>query len=229
MTFQNLQTELRNRLTAQAGHTFFSDTMIASWINLAHKWAAGLHKWPMLKKVKTTTTTAGQEYYDYPSTFKTGSIGKLQVNGDEYLKRSLAAYRKHKEDNPNDTSTKIFTNYNRYYFICPTPTVSGLTIDVWGLDMPATMTASGDVSIFGDSEPEGDEAIIKKALSIALAKARQKKEAQIEEQEAIGLLGNVWRRLREDEADEQSDNIPFFNVPDFFGTNSESPIGNFNL
>jgi len=198
MTFSDLQTELRNRLTAQAGHTFYSDTMIASWINQSHKWAAGLHKWPMLKKAKTTTTTANQEYYDYPSTFKTGSISKLQVNGDEYSKRSLAAYRKFKEDYPDDTSTKIFTNYNRYYFVHPTPTQDSLNIDVWGLDMPATMTQNTDPSIFGDSEPEGDEAIVKKALSIALAKGKQKKEAQAEEQEAIGLLGNVWKRLRED-------------------------------
>ncbi len=228
MTFQNLQTELRNRLSAQAGHTFYSDTMIASWINLAHKWAAGLHKWPMVKKAKTTTTVASQEYYAYPTTFKTGSIGKLQVDSDEYQERSLAAYRKHKADYPNDTETKIFTNYNRYYFVFPTPTANGKSIDVWGLDMPATMASNSDPSIFGDSEPEADEAIVKKALSIALAKGKQKKEAQVEEQEAIGLLGNVWNRLKEDMADEQSDNIPFFNVPDFFGKGSSTP-GNFNI
>jgi hypothetical protein len=94
--------------------------------------------------------------------------------------------------------------------------------------MPDEITENED-TIFTDSDIMGNEAVVKKALSVLLAQANRKQEGQAEEAEAIAMLANIYSKILKRQAKYQRLDKQMFNTPDFFGddTNAEDNIGNF--
>jgi hypothetical protein len=186
----------------------------------------------MLEVAKTTTTVASQYYYDYPEGFMTDSVARVIVDDDLYELKNFDDFLNYKYETAVTTISgkKIAADYGKQIFLYPTPTQSGLNIHIWGLEMPDEITENED-TIFTDSDIMGNEAVVKKAVSVLLAQANRKQEGQAEEAEAISMLANIYSKILKRQAKYQRLDKQMFNVPDFFeedGT-GEQNTGNFDL
>ena len=203
MTFLELLTELNNRIAAAKVSGFWTDTMKKEWINKAGERICDFRRWKFLESAKKTTTVKDQEYYDYPSEFKLNSIYYMEVDGKEHIETSWDDYQDYKAAESTD---KIFTSHNGFYFINPTPAEANLEIAIWGIKKWVKLVNDADLPI---TPTEFDESIIRLALSICLQKERRYEEAAVEksEVEAIGTPGEpgtgglLWK-LGEREAEE---------------------------
>jgi hypothetical protein len=222
MNYEELKTELRNRLSIATGNTFWTDTMLGSWINQANKWACNYKRWPFTEKAKYTTSRADALYYDYPPEFKSDSISRLEIEQDDgtmegYKKVTYLAFMKYIRDEPDGTD-KIFSDFRRQYFINPVVKVNGKEICIWGQEKPTKLVNSSDETPFAEGEEAGEEAIIKKALSIALRKGKTAslvQQSQIEGGEAKEILEQIWARISEEQASYQTKEAPLFDIPRF--------------
>lgn len=219
-TFTELKSELQSRLMVADNSTLFSDTRLGQLINNAYLWAAGLFDWPELEMARTTDSEAGAFYYDYPDDYKTDSIYYMTVNGVEHDRKSFEDWLDFKRNNPDETSEKIFANHGRQYFIFPTPTASELPICIFGQIKPETMSEASDTTIFSKGDPQGNEAVIKKALSEGIRRADQKL-AEAEEGGAVGILTLIHTRIASRNQRDQRLDHPKFDVPDFFATGKQ--------
>lgn len=234
MTFSELTAELQTRLSASSSSTFYTQTLLKSWLNIAYRWSAGLYNWPFSEKAKKTTSIAQSEFkydiYDYPDNttpFKTDSISRLTVDDKKYDKKIYQDFLDFIDNNP-DSTDKIYSDWGRQYFIFPKLS-AGLNISIWGQIVPTKLTGDTDTTIFS-GDPEAEEAIIKKALSIALAKGKKKQEAMIEEKEATDILKIVWSKIAKRQAQYQSKDRPFFDIPNFYkGRGSGQNTGKFSI
>jgi len=177
MNFSELQQELDNRIAAAKVSGFWTSAMKKEWINKAGERVCDFRRWKVLELAKQTTTKPNWEYYDYPSEFKTNSIYYMEVDGNEYIEKSWDDYQAYKEAESTD---KIFTSHDAFYFIHPTPTKDGKEILIFGIKKWTKLVNDADKSIFPS---EFDEAIIKLALATCLTKERRYDEARIEKVE----------------------------------------------
>jgi len=220
MQFSELQTELQNRLSIVSTNTFWTLSMIKSWLNQANKWACNYKFWPFTEKAKYTISRANALYYDYPESFRSDSIRLLQIEQDDgimadYKKIRYEDFVKYVLENPSGTD-KVFSDFRRQYFINPKVAVAKREICVWGQEKPALLVNDTDKTPFAEGDEAGEEAIIKRALMIALQKASNYQKATIERDEARLILEDCWARISEEQAGYQSKNREFFDVPDFF-------------
>lgn len=220
MTFQEMQTELQARLSIASTNTFWTLQMLKDWLNQANRWACGYKHWPLTEGAKYTSSRANALYYDYPLEFRSDSIRRLEIESgggkmEEYKKVKYQDFMKYIRENPSGEE-KIFSDFRRHYFINPKVTVNGREICLWGQEKPAKLVNDADKSPFAEGEEAGEEAIIKRALSIALKKGRKYTEARIEAEEAKEILNEIWERIKEEQAGYQSKDVPFFDVPRFF-------------
>jgi hypothetical protein len=233
-TLSDLRTAIQSDLTVGSESTLYSPTAIDLAVNRAYRKAAGLFPWPELQDAKKTVTVASQEYYDYPDTWRSNSIWKLTVNGDRWGEDpdgsplTFDDYLNWKTDNSDDTSKK-WANFNRQYFIFPVPTTADLEICVWGKKVVTTMTSDSDTTVFSYSTPEVNEAVVLEAMAILRAKADNDKGAEFKSMEAKQILATSWGKIRQEMAKYEK-NMPFFDVPDFFGArNSRDMRGRFDI
>ena len=194
--------------------------MIKNWLNEANRWACNYKFWPFTEKAKYTTSRAGALYYDYPDSFRSDSIRLLQIEQEDgtmadYQKIRYEDFMKYIQENPNGTD-KIFSDFRRQYFINPKVPVDGREICVWGQEKPALLVNDTDTTPFAEGDEAGEEAIIKRALMIALQKAGNYQQAAVERDEAKLILEELWARISEEQAGYQSKDRPFFDVHDFF-------------
>jgi len=230
-TLHDIVAEVTNRIGITTNSTFFTSTKINSVCVDAYNWSVALYQWPMLETAKKTTTQVNQYYYDYPEGFMTDSVARVIVDGDLYELKNFDDFLNYKYETAVTTVSgkKIAADYGKQIFIYPTPTVANLDIMIWGLEMPDELTENED-TIFTDSDIMGNEAVVKKALSVLLAQANRKQEGQAEEAEAIAMLANLYSKILKRQAKYQRLDKQMFNVPDFFGNNNEEVednIGNF--
>jgi hypothetical protein len=227
MTYPDLKEELKSRLSAE-GSTFYTDTKLGEWINLGYKWLGGLKNWPVLETAKKTTSIVKPDFkydiYNYPSDFRTDSLVRLAVDDelwgekdtDGNIKQGKLAFDDFLsfiENNPS-SEEKFWSDWGRQYFIFPKLT-AGRVISVWGHIYPPKLSDPTDLTVF-EGEPELEEAIIKKAHSIALIKGKRKREGQAEEAEAINLANIIWDKIMKRQASYLRKDKPFLDVPDFF-------------
>ena len=100
--------------------------------------------------------------------FRSGTIMRLEIDGGELQEKSYEDYLDFRENNPGST-LKIFANYGRFYFIHPTPTANGTNnMDIWGAIQADDLTNPTSTTIFSDNKEQGNEAIVRKGLSVAL-------------------------------------------------------------
>lgn len=193
---------------------------IKAWINLAIQRAWDYARWIFSEEAKFTTATES-EYYDYPDDFISDSIFILKVDGKSYDKKRFENYQKYLEDNPNGEDL-VFSDYRRSYFINPNTFSAGKKIEIWGKKRATKLTGDDDLLPFSpdtdDEENSGNEAIIRIAYSIALASDKKKDPVRSakEETSAYQMLEIIAKREREEQAQYQTKDRPFFDVPRFF-------------
>ncbi len=233
----DMQTELISRLNA-TGSSFYTLPRVKSALNLGKIRAEARHKWSALEDAATTRTQASLENYDYPDAWRSNALTRIVVNGELYRPKTFETYQNFKMESnpPPDPKLRIYAEFNRQFFLFPVPlTAPALVTDpdnifVWGIRAKTPdMVADGDTTIFSYTEEEGNEAIVKLALSILLAKGKDKKSGQVEENEGNAILDQIWiREVRERQKDQILDH-PRFAVPNLFPTgNILSRPGNFN-
>jgi hypothetical protein len=227
------RTAVQSDLNVGSESTLYSPTTIDLAINRAYRKAGSLFPWPELMDAKKTTTQNGQEYYDYPSTWRSNSIWKLDIDGVRYGEDpdgsplSFDDYLLWKEDNPSDTEKK-WANQWRRYFIWPIPTTATGVISVWGIMVTETLDEDGDHTIFSYSMPECNEAIVLEAVAILKSKGEQENSSLFRSNEAKQILATAWGKIRTENAKYEK-NQPMFNVPDYFKTGSTpTKIGDFD-
>ncbi len=178
MKLSEFLTELNNRIAAAKVSGFWTDAMKEQWIYEAVVRVCNFKKrWKFLELAKYTTTKANQEYYDEPEDFKTDSIYYMEVDGDEYVKKSWSEYQQYKAA---ESDEKIFAIHNGFYFLNPTPVEADKTIDLWGIKKPVPLAdwkTAADDSVLPS---EFDEAVIKLSLATALKKEKRYDEAAVE-------------------------------------------------
>lgn len=234
-TLLNMRQAIQDDLTVGDESTLYSPTIIDRTINRARRKVEALFPWPELQDAKKTTTQLNQEYYDYPQNWRSNSIWKLVVDGERYGEDpdgsplTFDDYLNWKTNNPNSTDKK-WANQWRRYFINPTPSVAGLQIEVWGVKITSSdLTQDSDVTIFSYSMPEGNEAIVLETKAMLLSKGKDNNSSQFASTEAKQILINTWKQISKEMAKYEK-NMPFFDVPDFFGTPQSKDLrGRFDL
>jgi len=181
LELSELRTALNNRISSAKVSGFWTSGQKDEWLNFALVRICDWRRWKFLELAKTVDggSVADQEHYDYPDDFKTDSIYYMEVDGDEYLKKEWMDYQTYKA---NESSDKIFTSHNNYYFIYPVIDEVGLVIDIWGIVKPTKMTSDEHTT---GIPSEFDESVIKLAFAKCLKKARRTNEALIEENEVL--------------------------------------------
>lgn len=222
-TFAELQADMADMLSvAGLASSFFSDTTsqasyIKKIINKGWERAHGFADWPFMERGLASSTVASTEYYAYPTspyTFKTNGLIRVEINGENYSKTEFNDYRDYKLLYPNQTDKKIFTDYQRFIFLFPTPTAIQ-TMDVWGIVKPNVLSVDADTTLFYDAEPDGDEAVLLFAYSIALRKASRIPEAKEAYEEGKELLSVIWDRYKNRKKQSLIER-PMLNVPNYF-------------
>jgi len=235
--FSELVSAVQSDLTVGSESTLFPVTTIKLAINRAYRKAAGLFRWVETEDSKKTSSIASQEYYDYPDDWRSDSIWRLELDGDQYGEdpdgspMAYDDYLQWRADDDNDNSTdKKWSARGRRYFIYPVPTTNGTNnITVWGQLVPDALSNDSDITIFSYSMPEGNEAVVLEAVAILKAKSGNEKSNEFKSAEAKQILAVAWGKSRQNQSKYEKVQ-PFFDVPDFFSSTKETiknTIGNF--
>jgi len=234
-TFVELLQAVQDDLTVGDESTLYSPTLVKRAINRAYRKVGGLFPWPELQDAKKTSTQVSQEYYDYPQNWRSNSVWKLVIDDVRYGEDpdgsplSFDDYLNWKEDYPDDTEKK-WANQWRRFFVWPVPTVQGNNnIVVWGIKVISDLSADADTTIFSYSTPEANEAIVLESVAILKSKIEEDKSAEFRSLEAKQILVVAWDKIKKEQSKYEK-NMPFFEVPDFFGGgNSKDMRGRFDL
>jgi hypothetical protein len=218
-----------------ANNGLFSDADLQDYIQAGVNKAWDYKPWTFTEDTKKTTSIS-TEYYDYPADFEDESITRLTVARKEYRKLNFDDYQKYLADNSTATD-RIWSEHKRWYFINQNAYTVGDEIDLTGKLRAPTLSADGDLLPFSpesdNNENSGNRAIIQFAYAEALSSEKKKNAAQgtIEEKRGYAMLDALWAPMGARRSKEQSQERPFFDVPDFFANggrgNSRNITGNF--
>jgi hypothetical protein len=225
-TFKEMRDELLARLIVANNSTLYTDARLSLLIKHAYIWVTDQYLWPQLERAKYTNTAASQYYYDNPTTFKTDCVTRVIVNELEYDRKNFEDFLDYKQNYPTDVTKRIFADYGRQIFLFPTPTAI-LKLEIWGLIQPEPLSADADMTIFSDSDENGNEAIVRKALSVAIGKTNNNL-ALSEENEAKSILATIYNKILQRQQRDQRLDHAFFNVSDMFGHSGSSDTGRFS-
>ena len=243
-TRQDLETELQARLMVANNSTLVSASRITKLIQDANEWGGTLFYWPQLFRSRYFSTKPSAQsaspilplnydYYDYPTDFLTGSISRLYIAGKRYDKKAYQDFLDYVDNptdsgNPPDKTKRYFAEFGRQFFVWPGVTVAGTNDGlIWGNINPPALVNPTDKTIFSLWNTSGNEAIIKKGLSVEMERLDSGFAGE-QKQEAIQLLQLIWGKVVMENQKNQRLNHPFFTTPDYFGTLSGiANIGNF--
>lgn len=235
-TFLSLIEAVQSDLTVGTESTLFPLATIKLALNRAYRKSGALFRWPDLEDAKKTSTQVGQEYYDFPDTWRPDSIWRLEVDDTQWGEdpdgspMSYDDYMVWRSDTGNSSSTeKKWAVQHTRYFIFPIPTTAGdYNISVWGQKNVEELTNDGDVTIFSYNMPDCNEAIVLEAVAILRGKGEDEKTGQFKSAEAKAILALAWSKIKQDQAKYEKDQ-PFFEVGDMFSGkgNSGQITGNF--
>lgn len=243
-TRADIETETVARAMIANNSVAMPATRITEVTKQSNQWAGTLFFWPILARNRyfsskpssqssTPILPLNYDYYDYPTDFLTGSVSRLYFNGEKYEKKAFQDFLDYVDNTqqaslPPDNTKRIFAEYGRQFFVWPGVSTAGTNDGlVWGNIAPPDLTNSTDKTIFSQWDDAGNEAIVKKNLSV-LFERLDAKFAQIQKQEAIQLLQTIWAKVVATNQKAQRLNHPRFMTVDMFGVNSGmSKIGNF--
>jgi hypothetical protein len=220
-----------------ANNGLFSDADLSSYIQEGLIRAWDYKPWPFSQAVKTATTIANTDYYDYPQDVMNGSIYLLRAGNKEYKKLLIEDYLRWFAVNPADSS-RYWAETQTYIFINKNAYSQGVdTFDLYGKAIAPNLTNPTDLLPFSpisDNEQySGNEAIIQLAYSEALDSEKKKnpQAAEVERKKAYQSLDLLWKPFADTKANSQPQRS-LFNVPNYFPdypNSRQSPIGNFNV
>ena len=215
--FSELQSTVYNDLTSGSESTLFPVDTVKLNINRAYRKAGALFRWAETEDAKKTSTVAGQEYYDYPQTWRPDSVWKLEIDGIDYGDPLLFKdYLLEKENDFPSGLEKAWSNQWRRYFVYPIPTANGsYNISIWGQKTVDKLVNDSDTTIFSYSMPECNDAVVLEAVAICKAKADQKNDGEFLSIEAKQILINAWAKIQQEQK-KYEPTQPFFEVQDFF-------------
>lgn len=215
MTFLEIQKEICAELNvdytivAVGTHELYTITEIKKWANMAKDWCLSFKKWPFLETSGTDLIDATGKY-PYPALMKTKSAFIITVAGERYVKISYEDYLKYFEDDA-DGEDRIWAEWDRDIYINGNACDVGDAIIIYGQAGEADLSADAALTPFAAAEPNGDEAVIKKAVSLAMRKNRQRfNESKLLEIEAKDILSMIWDRLSEAMPREVRKSTPVF-------------------
>lgn len=236
-TLLEIRRAVQTDLTVGDESSLYSPTTIDAKINSAYIKVAGLFNWPELVDPKQTSTESGYEYYDFPDNWRTDSMWRLEIGGEQWGELPDGSpmdyndYLQWRADTHNANSTdKKWAVNGRKFFVFPVPTTTGdFNMSMWGQKNIETLSLDGDTTIFSSSMPEGNEAIRLEAVAILKAKGDEEQKGQFRSIEAMAMLTNAWNRNKSNRAVYEKTNA-MFSVPDLFGNGVQSSrdrIGSF--
>jgi len=241
----DIETEVIARCMVASNSTQFPATRITEVVKQANIYCGTLFFWPSLFRSRyfsskpssqsaTPILPLNYDYYDYPSDFLTGSVSRLYFNGKSYKKVAFQDFLDYvdntKEGHPApDQNKRYFAEHGRQFFVWPGVTVAGTNDGlVWGNVQPPDLTNPTDKTIFSLWDDSGNEAIVKKAVSVLMERL-DVGFANEQKTEAIQLLTLIWGKVVTENQKNQRLDHARFAVVDFFGTQSGiSNIGNFS-
>ncbi len=228
--FYQLVDAVQDDLNVDDNSTKYPVLLIKRAINRAYRSkVCALFDWPELEDAKKTSTVAGQEYYDYPSNWRSDTAGRLEVDGYQYGEYPDGSpmdwndYLTWRADSSTANSTdKKWATQKRRYFIFPVPTTNGTNnICIWGQMVPTSLENDGDATIFSYSMPEGNEAIVLEAVAILKSKGEKEDAGQFRSTEAKQILIGAWAKVVKNQGKFEKIQ-PFFDVPDYYASNNEA-------
>jgi len=192
-TLGNIKNEFLVQNQSSTTMAFYTDTIISDWADQSHQWAAAYHKWPFTEgRVSTTFSTV--EEWNFEG-YKADSFRMVQIGGKRLKKLNFEDYQIFREEQPS-SDERVFSDFGRTVFINPSIDLSG-TLTAWGQYIPAQFDYT-DLSlktVFSDHEPEGNEAIVIKMISLARNREKKMTEAKYFEDLAKLKLDELYKRI----------------------------------
>lgn len=228
--FSEIRAVVYDDLTSGTESTLFSQTTVDRNINRAYRKAGALFRWAETEDAKKTSTVNGQEYYDYPQTWRPDSVWKLEIDGVDYGDPLIFKdYLIEKENDFPSGLEKAWSNQWRRFFVYPIPTANGsYNISIWGQKVVDALVNNSDTTIFSYAMPECNDAVAIEAVAICKAKGDQQNDGEFLSMEAKQILINAWAKIQQEQKKYETTQ-PFFEVPDFFGKGgSKTRIGRFD-
>lgn len=238
-TVSDMTSEIQARLMIANNSTQFSSARILKTVQDAYLWAGTLFFWPSLYRSrifssKPNTQSLNYDYYDYPTDFLDNSVSRLYIGGKRYDKKGFQGFLDYVDSSIDgnispDPNKRFFAEFGRQFFVWPAVTVAGTSDGiVWGNIQPLMISNPTDTTIFSNWNDSGNEAIIKKAMSVLMERV-DSGFASEQKSEAVQLLQLIWTKIMQEKQRDQQLNHPMFQTVDMFGAqNGISTIGNFN-
>lgn len=243
-TRSEIETETLARAAISNNSTQFPASRVTEITKQSSQWAGTLFFWPSLFKSRyfsskpvaqssTPIQPLNYDYYDYPTDFLTGSISRLYIANQKYEKKAFQDFVDYVDQVnegavASDPTKRYFAEFGRQFFVYPGVSSAGTNDGlIWGNIQPPDLTDSTTKTIFSQWDDSGNEAIVKKNLSVLMERL-DKTFADTQKAEAIQLLQLIWAKVVTENQKNQRLQHARFTVPDLFaGGNGTSPIGNF--
>lgn len=208
MTLVNMRTTLREMLLAEGSSSIWEDATLNRFINLSQLWVAKNKPWRILFKAKYTTTTSSN-YYDLPSDYLYGSAFFVKVDDEDYNWVDEVTFRDEDFDTDN-----TYTIHGSWFFVYPTPSETGLQIDMWYIKRPTTLSNDSDESVL---QEELHEAILQRALYLALKRDKNTNAALEAKNDANEIIRDVFQMDKKSFRGARTvgnalDNFPNYNI-----------------
>lgn len=145
MTPTELEEYVRSRYNA-VGDTFFSQEEIFNYF-----WQAQMElarEALCIKRTYTTTSVQGQRVYDFPTS--TISIRRVEYDGERIFPNDFSDDDVLTGNSPDEAITGRAENYQQWgyqIYLRPIPDTDGLTIKIYGYDMPSQPTEAGTLDV----------------------------------------------------------------------------------
>lgn len=233
-TFLELIEAIASDLNISAsGSSLYPLPTIKRALNRAYSRAGGLFRWPETEDAQKRDSVADAEYYDYPSYWRPDSMYRLEINGELYGEMpdgsplNFNDFRTWLLNYPNVSDKKWTTQWRRF-FISPIISTAGVkNIKAWGQKSVSKLEFDSDLTIFSKHMRECNDAIVLEALEILKNKGENTNTGLMMSQKAEKILALAYQGIKQEQPKYEK-NMPFLDVPDFFGRSSTQQItGNF--
>lgn len=235
MTRSEHRQAILDEVSLESTDTFLTTAILNRYYDRAVRWLGGLKNWQQTQIAKKQTlTTVGDEtdeYWDYPTNFKTDSIYRLEINGERYKPLTFEEYLNFKEDD-NTSTKKVFTDHRRQLFIYPTVSNADV-LSIWGHEIPAL--ATGDSSTHPwENEQLLEEAINRYMLGLVFKKQQGSfyEKGKALHAEALALALQAWEQQQKSQAIKKTENAEAWEHVDFMHQRAGNRVtrrGSFNL
>lgn len=187
---------VRGAITTSTG--YYTDEMIADWIDSSYRLATGYKKWPFTEGRVSTTYSAIEEF-SYPEGWKADSIRFMTIGDKRLDKKTFIDYKIYREEESSGDD-RIYSDFGLLYFVNPNADVSGTTV-LYGQYIPAPLdhTNPSDNTVFTNREERGNEAIINEALSYLFTRDKKFNEATLHHQKAIEILNEMEKDINNEQ------------------------------